>query len=423
MSKFIFESYAFVLSTRRATFRYRYSDGRRFEENVTFEVAENYDKEALDAALFLAFMLIGTSYIKTFLATEIVFEAGVLDEWQSNFLNKVYQEGLGQYAYENGLTREDLPHFKATVDSSPSTANYDGEGILLLQSGGKDSLLLAAMLDEREQDYTPCYVANSQHHPQVLDSLSRPLVLPNREIDHKALKRALDDGGKNGHVPVTYIVKSLALIEAILLGKQTVLTAIAQEGEEPHVIIGDLAVTHQWSKTWLAERLFSEYVNRYVARSFRIGSPLRQFSELRVAELFVTHAWDRFARVFSSCNRANYAQGADNSELSWCGECPKCANAYLLFSAFVEPAELSDIFSGKDLFSAPSLQETFKGLLGIDGAMKPFECVGGVDELRTAYHLAQKNGYSSLPFEVPEASFDYRKEYDTQDWALQLLRT
>ena len=55
------------------------------------------------------------------------------------------------------------------------------------------------------------------------------------------------------------------------------------------------------------------------------------------------------------------------------------------------------------------LTETFKGLLGIDGVMKPFECVGEVDELRLAYHMAQKIHDYKLPFNVPSTDFDYKK--------------
>jgi hypothetical protein len=210
----------------------------------------------------------------------------------------------------------------------------------------------------------------------------------------------------------------IALVQAILLGKNEVLVSIAHEGEEPHAMIGDLPVTHQWSKTWGAEQLFAEYVTRYISTDVYIGSPLRQHSELRVAELFVEHAWDTFGHRFSSCNRANYRQGADNSELKWCGECPKCANSYLLFAPFVAADELQSLFAGQDLFTKPLLQETFRGLLGIDGVMKPFECVGEIEELRYAYHQSQaKEGYGSVSFDVPTASFDYKQTYPSQDWA------
>lgn len=417
MSQFIFESYTYDVNSGEARFNYRFSDGRSFTERIQYQPLEGYDEKILDRALFLAFMVIGTSYYKTFSTTEVVIETGMIDDWQAGFFTKVYQEGLSQFAFENGLGRPDLATFVPTGGTSDAIS-YGGEGLLVLQSGGKDSLLTAALLKRARKDFQPWYVSSSEHHPGILDDFDVPLLTTRRILDHEALLKARDEGARNGHVPVTYIVQSIALVQAVLENKNTVLVSIAHEGEEPHAMVGDLPITHQWSKTWEAEQLFAEYVERYVSSDLHIGSPLRQYSELRVAELFVELAWREYGRRFSSCNRANYMQGADNSELKWCGECPKCANAFLLFSPFLEPAELKSLFAGQDLFAKPMLQDTFKGLLGIDGVMKPFECVGEIDELRYAYHRAHREpGYVPVSFSVPDATFNYMTEYPSQAWA------
>jgi hypothetical protein len=397
MSQFVFKNYSFKNGV--ASFEYAFDDGRSFKESIEFAANEAYNEGVLDRALFLAFILIGTSYYKSFPATDMRLETPV-DEWQSTFFNSVYQEGLSQFAYENKLTREDLLRFSPTHEAliSPA-ARYEGEGIVALQSGGKDSLLVATILKEKELSFTPWYVSSSAHYPGILDDLGQKVLVSTRTLDYEALKKASDDGGKNGHVPVTYILESLALIQAILLGKKSVLVSIAHEGEEPH------------------------HVSRYISQDIQIGSPLRSYTELHVAELFVRHSWDKYGHIFSSCNVANYRQGNDNSVLKWCGNCPKCANSFLLFAPFVEANELKSIFEGQDLFAKQSLEYTFKGLLGIDGISKPFECVGEIDELRSAYHWAiSKGGYDKLPFDVPESSFDYLQRYDSQSWATELLQ-
>jgi len=139
--------------------------------------------------------------------------------------------------------------------------------------------------------------------------------------------------------------------------------------------------------------------------------------------MFAKKCWADFGHEFSSCNVANYMQGDDNTHLSWCGNCPKCANSYLLFAPFLPEDELKAIFGGTDLFTKNSLSLTFKGLLDIDGIPKPFECVGEIDELRLAYHLAQsRGGYNKLPFDVPQSSFDYKKTYPSQGWATEMLQ-
>lgn len=416
MSTFIFEDYSFDEASNTASFHYSFDGERRFKEQMTFAGATvNYDKPLLERALFLSFILVGSSYFKCFPTRDIQFKEGTIDEWQAGFLNSVYQEGMSQFAYENSLTRDNLAHFQGRGEFSLRPLPYHGEGVLSLQSGGKDSLLTAQMLNEKNQDFSVFYISSTSHYPQVLDEIGKQSFIARRQIDLEEIRKAIHDGGRNGHVPVTYIVLSYALIQAILQNKQAILTAIGHEGEEPHAWIGDLPVNHQWSKTWPAEQLFAEYVERYLTEDIRVGSPLRSYSELRVAELFVERAWEKFGHTFSSCNRANYEQGADNTKLKWCGECSKCANSFLLFAPFIEAKELKSLFNEQDLFGKLSLSETFKGLLGIDGVMKPFECVGEIDELRLAYHMAiKKGGYLQLPFEVPESDFDYRKEYPSQ---------
>jgi hypothetical protein len=423
MNKFIFKNYSFNRTTHTAVFSYGFEDGTNFEERVQFASAGNYDERLLDRVLFLSFMLAGTSYYKAFPSKEVILQKGNLDEWQAKFFDSVYQEGLSQFAFENKLTRDDLAHFAATGSADTAELPAGGDTIISLQSGGKDSLLTATMLLEKDTPFLSWYVGSSSNYPALLGTLGRPLMTAERFIDIEALKAAKEKGGKNGHVPVTYIVASYALIDAALNGGNTILLSIGHEGEEAHDWIGDLAVNHQWSKTWPAEKALAEYVHRYISPEIKIGSPLRGFSELKIAELFVQHAWKKYGHIFSSCNRANYMQGSDNTQLKWCGECPKCANSFLLFAPFVPADDLKSLFSGQDLFEKPLLQETFKGLLGIEGVMKPFECVGETAELRLAYHMAQqKGGYGKVSFEVPESSFDYEREHESQAWAKQMIQ-
>lgn len=431
--RFIFEHYSFDPKKSEATFSYAHENGQKFTEIVSFAYGADTDRytieewEILDHALFLAFMLIGTSYWKAFPTRDIKLPLRI-DHWQVNFFNKVYQEGMGQFAYENRLQRSDLVHFEASDHSNEYLGRpqyFRGEGILAMQSGGKDSLLLAYLLEKAGHDqYIPWYVNNvSGHFPDVLDKLSEPTTMATRTIDVDSLLDAAGRGALNGHVPVTYILESLAIIQAILLRKSHVVIGLGNEAEEPHTRIGDLAVNHQWSKTWEAEVLLSQYVQKYISPDIHIGSPLRPFSELRITEWFSKLAWERFGEGFSSCNRANYTQGNINEELKWCGKCPKCANSYILFAPFVAAYDAQTLFGGGDLFQDPELTQIFKGLLGVDGVMKPFECVAGTNELRKAYSMVKfGEGYEPLSFEVPHSSFNYTDMHDYQVWAYDLIK-
>jgi len=418
---FIFEQADFDETSGIVTFRYSFDGKVSFQEAVQFDVTTEYDKATFERAMWLGFVIAGISYYKCYPTRRVEFAQGVLSPEQAAFFTEVYRDGLSQFVYENGLTPDDIAVFRPTVSEAPQPVDYDGTGIVSLQSGGKDSLLVASLLEQKDLPYTGWYVSQGPHHPAVLDSLGSPLRTTIRTVDVAAITQQLARGALNGHVPVTFINLSYALMDAVLHNESTILAAIGREGEEPHAFIGDYAVRHQWSKTWHAERLFSSYVGRFIAASIRVGSPLRSYSELKVARMFAHHAWERFGRVFSSCNVANYKQGQDNSQLRWCSDCPKCANSFLLFAPFIAPTELMQVF-GAGLYAKPSLESTFKGLLGVDDVEKPFECVGETDELRLAYHLSQNNGYTSLPFVVPPSEFDIDQPSDGQSWAVEMLQ-
>ena len=393
---FKFLDYSFDKNTYTAKFNYQGADDTIFSEEVIFQnTGKKYNQELLSAALFLAHILIGTSYYKSH-PTKNVELLTTIDKNEADFFNHVYQEGLSQFAFENHLTRDDLAHFEAKNESEPEPIKYSGEGILMLQSGGKDSLLNATLLDEKNIKYTPVFISHDGNHPKVLNNLKYPLAVIIRKIDIPAIKRS---NGKNGHVPVTYINQTLALIQAILNNENTVLTSIGREGEEEHTTIGDLKINHQWSKTAEAEELYQNYIHKYLSKELNVYSPLRKYRELDIAKLFAEKCWRVYGHQFSSCNIANYKQGHLTEELTWCGKCPKCANSYLLFAPFIEAKEQQKLFNGRDLFKDPELENTFKGLFGLDNIMKPFECVGEYAELREAYRN-KLAGYGDLNFEV-----------------------
>lgn len=405
-----------------ASFRYKGPDDTIFCERIKYQKTD-FDfsgprKLILDRAMFLAHIIIGTSYYKAH-PTSIVVLKTPLDRFQTKFFNSIFQEGLSQFAYENNLTRDNLAHFISTSDDASSTLPYDGKGILCGQSGGKDSLLVAKLLTKKDLPWTATMISSTENYPEILDSTgAKDFKLILRKVDTDSLSKT---GGLNGHVPVTYINMAIMLIQGILNGDNAILTSIGHEGAEPHAYIGDLPVNHQWSKTWEAEQFFSEYVHHYISEDIFIGSPLRQFTELKIAELFVNNCWAEYGHKFSSCNVANYKQGANNQNLTWCGLCAKCANSYLLFMPFIEPEELNLLFpEQKSLLKKSELYDDFKGLLGIDGAMKPFECIGEIKELRKAYHMRQ-TGYPELPFPIPDSDFNYHHLYPAQKQLTSLL--
>jgi hypothetical protein len=424
---FFFEDYGFDEATSTAFFSYSFDGERMFTERITFNTPEiGYKKDVLDRCLELAFIVVGTSYYKCFPTQHAEYRGKKFSKKQADFINHVYREGLSQFIFENQLDPERLLRVESH-DKDETPLSYKEKGVLSLQSGGKDSLLLGELLNEKKINFATWYMSSTKTYPKIIARLNgKEPRLARRSIDREALALAAQEGGLNGHVPVTYIALTYALVDAVLHGENVVLAAIGSEGKEAHAMVGDLPVNHQWSKTWEAEQIFADYVTSLISPNLHVGSPIRGFSELRIAELFEQICWAPYSYGFSSCNVANYEQGELNTELKWCGTCPKCANTFLLFAPYVIPYELRRLFDGVNLFASENLklQKSFKGLLGVEGVMKPFECVGEVEELRTAYHMAQaKYGEVAyhLPFDVPEAHFDYKKLGPVQDWTKDYL--
>lgn len=410
---FEFKSFEFDYLTSTADFNYQGPTGIRFTEKVEFTPPQHPISHSqqilLTRALFLALIVIGTSYYKASPTKNIKLYFNI-DQSQADFFTRIYQEGLGQFAFENHLTRDDLAEFKPIQDA-PNDINHQPKydsiiakvnnylsdqdlGLpLVLLSGGKDSLLTAEKLHRQNIAFKSVYISNNKADlPDIVSSYGKPLVI-RRYVDKETLKKA---GGLNGHVPITLINESLALIQAILADSPKIYLGLGREGEEPNAFIGDFPVNHQWSKNPSTQAALKEYVKTYVTPDTKIESLLESKSELEIAKEFVELCWDKFGNKFSSCNVANYRQGAKNSSLKWCGKCPKCANSFLLFTPFL-PLKKQPF--GHDLFLDPDLIDTFKGLLGVDDFIKPLECVATYDELRWAYHHKLPE-YGDLPFKI-----------------------
>ncbi len=391
---FTFLDYNFDKISNTASFRYQGKDGTIFTEKVEFAGTPiDYNEDILENALFLAFVIIGTSYYKAEPTSSIKLSQKI-DEAKATFFSKVYQEGLSQFAFENSLKRADLAHFIPEIplaSSTTATLNLPSKSLCLV-SGGKDSLLSFEKIKALNTPYEIAYISANDSYPSILDELGTPLIIK-RKVDKAGLETA---NGLNGHVPVTLINEAISIIQAILIGATHVEFGIGNEGTEPHAFIEDLPVNHQWSKTAEAQTLMENYIKTYIAKDLTIGSSLAGLTELQIAEEFAKTCWDKYADKFSSCNVANYKQDADNSSLKWCGKCAKCANSYLLFCPFVPYEKQLKIFS-HDLFTDPDLTKIFKGLLGVDGVMKPFECIASIEELRWAYDH-KLPGYGDLNF-------------------------
>lgn len=409
--QFIFEDYEFDSATNTAKFHYSFDGKVNFTETIRWHVeAVNYDRSVLYSALFALWIMAGISYYKAYIPSEIIIKKGQLNVDQKKFFDSIYTNGLSQFFYTNQLDWKELVDFpigETIVSTDMRKMEISGKAGLVALGGGKDSIVASELVNALELD-TASWVINHAKRFDILGkTIGKPLLSVTRQLDPQLLQLNETDA-YNGHIPITAIVGFVGVVLAILTGRKSLVWAIESSTDEPNIIWKGLEVNHQYSKSSMFEAEMANYIQTNIASNMEYYSILRPLSELRIAEVFCNHYFDKYKGLFSSCNLANFKQG-NTDQMTWCGECPKCAFVYAIFSPFLPKAKLMELFSGKDLFADGQLRGTFEQMLGIDGH-KPLECVGEVAEVRTALQMSKDSGqYPVLAqFDFPKPDYDYK---------------
>jgi UDP-N-acetyl-alpha-D-muramoyl-L-alanyl-L-glutamate epimerase len=212
-----------------------------------------------------------------------------------------------------------------------------------------------------------------------------PVVRAEREIDPQLLRSA-ELGFLNGHVPVTGILSVIAVLAAVLDGRDTVVMSNEWSASVPTLEYRGRPVNHQYSKSAGFEAAFRGVLAQQPAGLPDYFSALRDRTELWVGKQFA--ALERYHGSFRSCNKAFYTERARRLD-HWCGQCDKCCFIDLILAPFLPAGSLQEIFkqAGEPL-GDPGLAPKFRALLG--AGAKPFECVGEVTECRAAVLLAAR---------------------------------
>lgn len=402
--QFIFDKYTFDAPSKTLTLNYSIDEALHFTETYVFGFdLVDYDPTVLDRALQILFFTAGVSYYKTFLPEHLVIRQGEADSARAHYLSETYQKGLGEFFYVNQLDPRRTIEFPIhSADIQPLQRAHN-DGLLVGLGGGKDSLLAVELL----KDTTLPLATWSLNHRTQLGPLVERVGLPHFWVERtwdSQLSTLNKEGAYNGHIPISAIFAAVGTVVAILTGYRDTIVSNEQSANEPTLEYQGVAVNHQYSKSQMFERSFQKLLRNNFADSIRYYSLLRPLSELRVAELFAKEGFDTYHGVFSSCNRA-YTLSSPG--LFWDGTCPKCAFVYLILAPFVDEERLNQLI-GKNLLLDPSLDITYRQLLGIEGD-KPLECVGEVKESRAAMRMMQAvyPDLARYTFDLPE-DYDFR---------------
>jgi hypothetical protein len=409
---------------------YAFDDGPELVETIAVPGAPF----ALDAAraaqveqaLRLLHLIAGVSYYKAAVPPEIRIEGYAIEPATALFLSGLYENGLGEFAYRNGMSLRGRIRFPAAnhlpplqgegvgedgsaagpTDNHPHptalpgvhrTASLrlasgplhllEGEGekrALVAIGGGKDSLVSIELLRAAGVAQTVAWIGGAPLIRACAERTGLPTLNVTRQLAPELFEYNRQ-GALNGHIPVTAVNSAILVLAALLTGHDQVVFSNERSASYGSLIPGTGEVNHQWSKGWEFERAFAAQVRRF-APGLAYYSLLRPLSELAVARQFAK--LDRYDAHFSSCNR-NFHLLGERPAARWCGVCPKCHFVFLALAPFLPKPRLMGIF-GRNLLDEASLAPAFDALLEF-GDHKPFECVGEGREARAAFHALSRS--------------------------------
>lgn len=334
--------------------------------------------------------VLGVSYYKAVAAPEIEVNTLPPSPAAIAFLGALYRDGLGEF-----FVRNDLPyppqqrfmfggaHGSTALLEEEASGPRRGRAVLAF-GGGKDSYVALDVIEASGPQPELVTVALSDRVAKTIQSTTyRPLTIIRRGLDPKLIE-ANKQGALNGHVPVTAINSLILVLYAHLIGAPRVVFANERSAEEATTEVGGLAVNHQFSKSFQAEKLL-----RAALAEARVPvdyfSVLRPFSELWIARRLCS--MPDALRLFRSCNRNFVQADAQAPARAWCGQCAKCAFTALITAPFLSRGESETVF-GSDILNSVAATDHIASTLGL-GHVRPWDCVGGVLETAaTLHHLA-----------------------------------
>ncbi|MGB2791036.1 MAG: UDP-N-acetylmuramoyl-L-alanine--D-glutamate ligase [Candidatus Moraniibacteriota bacterium] len=393
-TKFVFDSYSFSPEGKKASFVYRMEFENRepmvFTDTLLFpELPETISaSEALiDSVLRGVHIALGVSYYKLS-CPEHIEVTYALSKKQADFWNTIYRKGLGEFFFRNNIDprgRISFP-YDATLSRGSYSAHPEDRALLGI-GGGKDSIVAGELLKEMKYETTAFLFETGSPVP-LIENVVETMGIPTMKVQHFLDPQVFDgyDGAYNGHVPFSALVAWVGYLSAVLGGYRYVIVGNEWSSNIGNVEYLGETVNHQWSKSLEFETMFQEYSRAFLSPDITYFSLLRPFYEIRIAEMFACH--EKYFSSFSSCNRS-FKVHQRRSETLWCGECAKCAFVFLLLSAFLEKQNVLEIF-GKNLLDDESLLPLFGDIFGF-GSMKPFDCVGTVEEARAALFLSNEH--------------------------------
>lgn len=360
------------------TFHFSLDDQYYFHPTMSIPARPFYHWEAisqdqLEALAFQIGMVELVSYWKLACPKTIVVKPFDLKLCQKKWWRHLYYQGLGEFRYLNGIecSEHDFLRMESGTNRDFKSVHVPlEEKTLIPVGGGKDSVVTLECL-RNAIPVIPLILNPRGATVSCIEAAGFTLddvAVINRTLDPTMLKLN-NEGFLNGHTPFSALLAFLTLLISAGTGSKYI--ALSNESSANESTVPGTDINHQYSKSIDFERDFRDYVRQHLNEEMQYFSFLRPLNEMQIASLFSQS--EAYHEVFRSCN-------AGSKTDSWCGKCPKCLFTWLILSPFLSRDRLTAIF-GKDLLVDAELRPVFEELNGTS-AVKPFECVGTVEEVR-----------------------------------------
>lgn len=379
-SSFTFESQKIELKDNdlRLSFSFDLDGKYHFSPTLTIPARGFYHWNSIpeDSLQTLAFhigMIELISYWKTACPKRLIIKPFFLTKKQISFWKKLYFNGLGEFFYLNNIncSEDDFMNIESSSEKIFSAVNLPlQEKVIIPVGGGKDSVVTLELL-KNEFECTPLIInprGATLGCVKTAGYADDDFMVVNRTLDPVMLQLN-KEGFLNGHTPFSALLAFVTLLLGFGSGSRYI--ALSNESSANESTVPGTKINHQYSKSVEFERDFREYVAENINADIQYFSFLRPLNEMQIAHFF--SRFEAYHSVFRSCN-------AGSKTDSWCGSCPKCLFTWIILSPFVSREKLTKIFA-KDLMSDLTLKPVFEELNGTS-AVKPFECVGTVEEVR-----------------------------------------
>ena len=395
-STFTFERQTVRREDRVLSLAFDFNLDDRYHFRPTMEIParpffdwDGIPEEVLQVLAFQIGMTELVSYWKIACPKRVVVKPFALTESQKRFWKKLYYNGLGEFLYLNSISvsEADLMEIEPLpIDSMPAhdlrgndMGSWFEEQTLVPIGGGKDSVVTLECL-RREMPVIPMIVnprGATLNCVKTAGYQEDQFIVINRTLDPTMLQLNAE-GYLNGHTPFSALLAFISVLVAF--GSRSKYIALSNENSANESTVPGTNINHQYSKSIEFESDFRNYVAESISEEVQYFSFLRPLSELQIAKLF--SQCEAYHPVFRSCN-------AGSKTDSWCGHCPKCLFTWIILSPFLSKEKLVAIF-GKDLMADESLRPIFEELNGT-APVKPFECVGTVEEVRACMEAVNGN--------------------------------